>query len=57
MPIMDIIPYDLHQRVPLFIGHADLVDKAVEFISDYDGEWIEIYQQHRDQSVVASPLG
>lgn len=54
-PIMDIVPHDLHQSVPLFIGNKNLVDKAIEFISDYDGEWIEIYQQHRDKQIVASP--
>ncbi|MCP4543769.1 MAG: class 1 fructose-bisphosphatase [Chloroflexi bacterium] len=34
--ILDMQPESLHQRVPLFIGNRDLVDKAKEFISRYD---------------------
>ncbi len=34
--ILDIQPESLHQRVPLFIGNRDLVEKAEEFISRYD---------------------
>jgi fructose-1,6-bisphosphatase I len=30
-PILDIVPTSLHQRVPLFIGSRDLVEKAEEF--------------------------
>jgi len=36
MPIMDIEPSSLHQRVPLFIGNRFLVEKAEEFIREYD---------------------
>jgi fructose-1,6-bisphosphatase I len=35
-PILDIQPTSLHQRIPLFIGDAELVRKAEEFISKYD---------------------
>jgi fructose-1,6-bisphosphatase I len=35
-PILDIVPQALHQRVPLFIGNRDLVEKAEEFIRRYD---------------------
>ncbi len=35
--ILDIKPEQLHQRVPLFIGNRDLVEKAEEFIRKYDG--------------------
>jgi fructose-1,6-bisphosphatase I len=31
--ILDIVPTELHQRTPLFIGSADLVDKAGEFVA------------------------
>lgn len=31
--IMDIEPTELHQRVPLFIGSAQMVNKAMEFIA------------------------
>ena len=34
--ILDIQPTSLHQRTPLFIGDADLVRKAEEFILEYD---------------------
>jgi len=34
--ILDIKPEKLHQRVPLFIGSRDLVEKAEEYIRRYD---------------------
>jgi len=33
--ILDIQPESLHQRVPLFIGNRELVEKAEEFVSRY----------------------
>jgi fructose-1,6-bisphosphatase I len=36
-PIREIVPESLHQRVPLFLGNRELVEKAEEFISKYDG--------------------
>jgi len=36
-PLRDITPTGLHQRTPLFLGNRDLVEKAEEFISTYDG--------------------
>jgi fructose-1,6-bisphosphatase I len=35
--ILDMKPENLHQRIPLFIGNRDLVEKAEEFLS-HDGE-------------------
>jgi fructose-1,6-bisphosphatase I len=35
--ILDIQPQTLHQRVPLYIGSRDLVEKAEEFIRELDG--------------------
>jgi fructose-1,6-bisphosphatase I len=34
-PILDIVPHELHQRVPLFIGNRALVEKSEEYISRY----------------------
>ncbi len=34
--ILDIQPEALHQRIPLFIGNRDLVERAERFISQYD---------------------
>lgn len=34
--ILDIRPERLHQRTPLFIGNSDLVEKAEQFIREYD---------------------
>jgi fructose-1,6-bisphosphatase I len=34
--ILEIVPQELHQRVPLFIGNRELVEKAEEFIRTYD---------------------
>ena len=33
--ILDIVPDDLHQRVPLYIGSKDMVEKAVSFIDEH----------------------
>jgi fructose-1,6-bisphosphatase I len=45
--ILDIQPSSLHQRVPLFIGNRDLVEKAENFIRDHDQEWIRAYLPFR----------
>ncbi|MDD3738952.1 MAG: class 1 fructose-bisphosphatase [Lentimicrobiaceae bacterium] len=37
--IMEIEPHELHQRSPLFIGSADMVDKAGEFMQQYSKEF------------------
>ncbi|MCQ3931810.1 MAG: class 1 fructose-bisphosphatase [Chloroflexi bacterium] len=52
MPVLDIVPHKLQQRVPLFIGNSELVNKANQFIRDYDREWLEIYRAHRDQQKI-----
>jgi fructose-1,6-bisphosphatase I len=36
--VLDMQPTSLHQRIPLFTGNRDLVDKAEEFIREYDQE-------------------
>jgi fructose-1,6-bisphosphatase I len=36
MNVLDVQPTQLHQRVPLFIGNRDLVEKAEEYIRKYD---------------------
>jgi fructose-1,6-bisphosphatase len=36
MPILDIRPTSLHQRVPLFIGNRPLVEMAEKLIAEYD---------------------
>jgi fructose-1,6-bisphosphatase I len=35
-PIRDLQPTELHQRTPLFVGNRELVEKAEEFIAEYD---------------------
>lgn len=35
-PILDIVPQDLHQRTPLFIGNRPLVEKAEQLIQAYE---------------------
>ncbi|PYT05840.1 MAG: fructose-bisphosphatase class I, partial [Acidobacteria bacterium] len=32
-PVLDVVPSELHQRVPLFIGSAEDVATALEFLS------------------------
>ena len=46
-PLLDVVPHDLHQRTPLFIGNRDLVETAEDFIQRYDQEWIESYMPYR----------
>lgn len=46
--ILDIMPHDLHQRVPVFMGNRELVEKAEEFIQENDAEWIEAYRPFRE---------
>lgn len=54
--IQDIQPYSLHQRVPLFVGNRDLVEKAEAYIREYDQEWTEAYRPFREQQkIVVSP--
>jgi fructose-1,6-bisphosphatase I len=36
--ILDIKPEELHQRTPVYLGNRDLVEKAEEFIREYDRE-------------------
>ncbi len=36
-PICNLQPTALHQRMPLFIGNKELVEKVEEFIAKYDG--------------------
>jgi fructose-1,6-bisphosphatase I len=48
--ILDIRPHSLHQRVPLFIGSTSLVQKAEEYIRNYDQEWLSYYLPYRNQS-------
>jgi fructose-1,6-bisphosphatase I len=51
--ILDIQPHDLHQRVPLFIGNRDLVEKAEECIREYDQQWLEAYLPFRNGELTA----
>ncbi len=37
-PILEMTPTSLHQRVPLYIGSRDLVEKAEAFIAQYDAQ-------------------
>ncbi len=36
-PLRNIQPTDLHQRMAVYMGNRDLVEKAEEFITEYDG--------------------
>jgi fructose-1,6-bisphosphatase I len=45
-PIRALQPNSLHQRVPIFAGNRHLVEKAEQFIRQYDAGWIERYQQY-----------
>ncbi len=49
--ILDLQPHSLHQRVPLFVGNRDLVEKAEQYIRDYDQEWVEAYMPFRNRTL------
>ena len=34
--ILDIVPTELHQRTPIFIGSKNMVNKAVEFVKEQE---------------------
>ncbi|MCZ7543439.1 MAG: class 1 fructose-bisphosphatase [Anaerolineae bacterium] len=48
-PILNLLPRELHQRAPFFVGNARLVREAERFIARYDADWAVAY---RDQVVV-----
>jgi fructose-1,6-bisphosphatase I len=52
--ILEIKPDTLHQRVPLFIGNRELVEKAEQFIREYDQEWLNVYRPMRT-TVASTP--
>ena len=37
IPILDIVPDALDQRCPVYLGCREEVDKASEFLMEYDG--------------------
>jgi len=42
-PILDIEPYDIHQRTPLFIGSSKMVEKAEEFMYQNSKNFSELH--------------
>jgi fructose-1,6-bisphosphatase I len=38
---MDLEPYDLHQRAPVFIGSKEMVEKAEEFMREFSPDFVE----------------
>lgn len=42
--ILDIQPHHIHQRVPLFIGSKDMVDKAEEMMRQYSPEFAKLIE-------------
>jgi fructose-1,6-bisphosphatase I len=35
-PILDVTPKSLHERTPVYVGNREIVEKAEEFIRDFD---------------------
>jgi fructose-1,6-bisphosphatase I len=46
--ILNLQPKHLHQRVPIFIGNRDLVEKAEWFVQEYDRDFLAEYRAGRD---------
>lgn len=53
--VLDIQPHSLHQRIPIFVGNRDLVEKAELYIRDFDQEWLNAYLPYREQTL--QPVG
>ncbi len=47
--VLNIRPHSLHQRVPFFVGNAELVQKAEALIQEYDQDWIARYLAYRNR--------
>ena len=45
--LLDLQPKDLHQRVPLFVGNRDLVERAEAFIRQHDQAYLDAYLPQR----------
>ena len=45
--ILEIQPRTLHQRVPVFIGNRDLVEKAEWFLQQHDQDYLDQYRKLR----------
>jgi fructose-1,6-bisphosphatase I len=45
--ILDLQPRDLHQRVPVFMGNRDLVEKAEWFLQRFDRDLLAEYAKRR----------
>jgi fructose-1,6-bisphosphatase I len=46
--VLKLSPHSLHQRVPIFLGNKELVQKAEEYIKKYDQDWLSRYLPHRN---------
>ena len=49
--ILEVRPHSLHQRVPIFIGNKDLVQKAEAYIHQYDQDWMASYLPYRNRKI------
>ncbi len=45
--ILKLQPRDLHQRVPVFMGNRELVERAEAFIREHGDEWVAQYAAQR----------
>lgn len=45
--VLEIQPRHLHQRVPIFLGNRDLVERGEQFLQTHDAEWLATYRAQR----------
>jgi fructose-1,6-bisphosphatase I len=50
--LLELRPHSLHQRVPIFVGSRDLVERAEDYIRKYDPDWQESYKPYRTQEAM-----
>lgn len=46
--VLEIRPHSLHQRVPFFVGSRDLVERAEQYVQEYDKDWLTEYMAYRN---------
>lgn len=53
--ILNVRPHTLHQRTPFFTGDRALVQRAEQYIREYDQEWVKAYTPYRNAELGQKP--
>lgn len=47
--VLDIVPHQLHQHTPFYVGNRELVEHAEAFIAADDQAWLTAYRPYRER--------